>query len=319
MSLGEAISETGSTVKRLCSNMQTKIITQLETFESNNSFKKDSWKRDNNSGGGISCVLENGEAFDKAGVNISAIKGTIQTPKEISMFSQLFKHQDINVDSVENSTYFATGISLVIHPTNPHIPTVHMNYRFFEILTPKNENFWWFGGGADLTPYFIKKLDFQHFHNTLKKSCDAINPNFYPIFKKKCDDYFFLPHRNEHRGIGGIFFDYLNAESKDVYLQLITSCSEAFVPSYIPLIKRNIKTPFTKEDKKWQEYRRGRYVEFNLIHDRGTLFGLKTNGRIESILMSLPKNASWCYDETEFLESNSEFMTIIKNPKNWLS
>jgi coproporphyrinogen III oxidase len=319
MILAEALSDTGTCVKTLCSDIQSKIVTELSKFEPSNTFRKDSWKRENNSGGGISCVLENGNVFEKAGVNISAIKGRIDSSKEISMFNQLFNQQGKQISNLKNSTYFATGISLVIHPHNPHIPTVHMNYRFFEISTLENKNIWWFGGGADLTPYFINKSDFKHFHSTLKQSCDVIDTKFYPTFKKKCDDYFYLPHRKEHRGIGGIFFDYLNKESKEFYLQLITSCSEGFLPSYLPLVKKNQTTPFSIQDKKWQEYRRGRYVEFNLIHDRGTLFGLKTNGRIESILMSLPKNASWCYDESEFLNSNKPFIEIIKNPKDWIT
>ncbi len=318
MSLAEALSSTGSSVKTLCADIQTAIILELNKFEQDHTFIKDSWTRPNNAGGGISCVLENGKVFDKAGVNISAIKGQITTSKEISMFTQLFNQQSIQTSNLKNSTYFATGISLVIHPKNPYIPTVHMNYRYFEISTLNNENYWWFGGGSDLTPYFVDKIDFKHFHTTLKQSCDVIDSNFYSKFKKKCDAYFYLPHRNEHRGIGGIFFDYLNKESQDFYFKLIKSCAESFLPSYIPIIEKNLKEPFNLKDKKWQEYRRGRYVEFNLIHDRGTLFGLKTNGRIESIFMSLPKNASWYYDESNFINSNVEFMDIIKNPKDWV-
>ena len=318
MTLANALTQTGDTVKNICLTVQDSIVSSLNNFEKECSFIKDSWTRSANNGGGISAVIENGHVFEKAGVNISAIRGTITTEKELSMFAQLFKQQNLKVDKIADSNYFATGISLVIHPINPYVPTVHMNYRYFEINTPDNTSLWWFGGGTDLTPYSIDIVAFKHFHTTLKTTCDQFDSNFYPLFKKKCDAYFYLPHRNEHRGIGGIFFDYLNKEPKDYYVNFLQTCADSFIPSYVPLIEKSYNQPFSEDDKQWQAYRRGRYVEFNLLHDRGTLFGLKTNGRIESIFMSLPRHVSWLYDETKLLDKHKEFMALIKSPKAWI-
>ncbi len=317
MTLANALTQTGDTVKSICLSIQNSIISSLNAFEENCSFTKDSWTRSENNGGGISAVIENGQVFEKAGVNISAIRGSIESEKEISMFSQLFKQQNLVVDKIAYSNYFATGISLVIHPVNPYVPTVHMNYRYFEINTPDNTSLWWFGGGTDLTPYNIDRQAFHHFHTTLKTTCDQFDSSYYPLFKKKCDAYFYLPHRNEHRGIGGIFFDYLNKESQDYYIKFIQTCAESFIPSYIPIIEKNYTKSYLEDDKQWQAYRRGRYVEFNLLHDRGTLFGLKTNGRIESIFMSLPRHVSWFYDESKMLKKHKDFLAIIKSPEEW--
>ena len=319
MSLAEAISPTGNLVKTLCKNTQDTIVAKLNGFEKNTSFVFDEWSREKNKGGGISSIIENGSTFEKAGVNISSIRGQIKSDKEISMFSQLFKQQKLDSNQIYNSEYFATGVSLVIHPVNPFIPTVHMNYRFFEVCTPDKKRLWWFGGGSDLTPYFINEDDFKHFHQTLKNTCDNVDNSFYPLFKKKCDHYFYLPHRREHRGIGGIFFDYLNTESEEYYIEFITACANSFLPSYVPIIEKNHSTEFSNHDKQWQAYRRSRYVEFNLLHDRGTLFGLKTNGRIESIFMSLPRHASWLYDESIMTNKHKEFMHVITTPQNWIS
>ena len=274
------------------SQLQQDITNKIELYEPKQHFIVDPWTR-SGGGGGITMVLENGDTFEKAGVNISAIEGRLTKDTEIDMFSTLLKQQKKDFD-LKGATFFATGISLVIHPTNPYCPTVHMNYRYFE-MQHNNDAIWWFGGGSDLTPAIEFQKDNQHFHSTLKIACDALDPSYYPIFKEKCDHYFFLPHRNEPRGIGGIFFDYLNIKDQKHYFNLCKSCGDAFITSYFPIIDSHRTQKFTEEDKQLQLKKRGRYVEFNLLYDRGTLFGLKTGGRIESILMSLPLNASWSY------------------------
>ncbi len=318
MSFATPLTNTGQRMKDLCLSAQTNIVDSLLSFENRNFFKQDPWMREHNKGGGLSCIFENGSILEKAGINVSAISGELTKDNEITMFKLLLNQMnkpDINLDK---ATYFATGISLVIHPLNPYIPTTHMNYRYFEMKTTSNNHLWWFGGGADLTPYFMDGESFKHFHETLKKACDQHNPQFYSQFKKKCDNYFYLPHRKEHRGIGGIFFDYLHTESADFYLDLVKNCSDAFIPAYIPLVKNHLNTPFDETDIAWQHYRRGRYVEFNLLHDRGTLFGLKTNGRIESIFMSLPKHVSWVYDESQFKEKHIDLLNVIQTPCDWV-
>ena len=274
--------------------LQQDISKNVEAYEASERFTVDSWDR-KGGGGGISMVLENGSVFEKAGVNISAIQGKLTTDKEQEMFKTLLKHQKKDHIDLESAEFFATGISLVIHPRNPFCPTVHMNYRYFE-MKDKNESLWWFGGGADLTPAIEFAEDTAHFHATLKKACDDCGDD-YSRFKKQCDDYFYLPHRQEKRGVGGIFFDYLNDKDQDDYFKLCQSCGSAFIESYFPIIDRRNQLTFTEEDKQKQLIKRGRYVEFNLLYDRGTLFGLKTGGRVESILMSLPPMASWGYKQ----------------------
>ncbi|RAP29828.1 oxygen-dependent coproporphyrinogen oxidase [Candidatus Marinamargulisbacteria bacterium SCGC AG-343-D04] len=303
------------TLPHFFSDLQNTICQKLESYE-DTSFTQDPWKRDAG-GGGLSCVVENGSVFDKGGVNVSTIKGSPSSDNELSMFRTLCKQFNSPKFNLENSSYFASGISLVLHPKNPYIPTVHMNYRYFELENEGNR-IWWFGGGCDLTPYILDKDDAQHFHKTLKDTCDLSDPSYYPIFKQKCDNYFYIPHRNEHRGIGGIFFDYLHEKNPEHYVSLITQCGHAFLPSYIPILEKHIHTPYSDDEKKWQLYRRGRYVEFNLIYDRGTLFGLKTNGRVSSILMSLPSQVSWHYDEQSLSHQNNALMDVVSRPICWV-
>ncbi len=272
------------------STLQQTITQKIQHYEPSSQFGTEPWSRDDG-GGGVSMLLEDVVVFEKAGVNISAIEGTLIKSNEIVMFSKLIQqqHQEFNC---QDARFVATGISLVVHPVNPFCPTVHMNYRYFEMHN-NHSSIWWFGGGSDLTPAIEFEDDTAFFHRTLKQACDQHDLSYYPKFKEKCDTYFFLPHRNESRGVGGIFFDYLNQNHQDHYFSLCKSCGNAFEGSYFPIIDKRLNQPFSDQEKNIQLIKRGRYVEFNLLYDRGTLFGLKTGGRIESIFMSLPLHASW--------------------------
>lgn len=245
-------------------------------------FKVDRWTR-SEGGGGITCVLQDGDIFEKAGVNISVVSGTLGAGAVQQMRS---RGKKLNSDKVP---FFAAGVSAVIHPRNPYVPTIHFNYRYFEIEDSNGEKQWWFGGGTDLTPYYLNENDSKHFHQTLKASCDAHNTSYYPKFKEWCDKYFHITHRGECRGIGGIFFDDLDEPSQEDCFQFVSSCAHSVIPSYVPLVKSHKNDNYGDIQRQWQLLRRGRYVEFNLIYDRGTKFGLYTPGaRFESILMSLP-------------------------------
>lgn len=272
---------------QLVQDLQTKITSALEEVDGKASFLIDDWKRQG-FGFGSTRVIQDGAVFEKGGVNISAVSGTM--PKALQ--------EHLNE---EESDFFATGISLVIHPVNPFVPTVHANYRYFELYDKKTGKLkdQWFGGGADLTPYYLFEEDAKLFHEVHKIACDKTDPSFYPAFKKACDEYFFNHHRNESRGIGGIFYDHLRPDNKlstqDLF-KLAENAGNAFLDAYLPIVLKHKDTPYTQQQREWQEVRRGRYVEFNLIHDRGTLFGLKTKGRIESIFMSLPPKVQWHYN-----------------------
>ena len=299
-------------------DLQDRICKGLESIESQTTFKTDSWHR-NGGGGGITRVLENGNTFEKGGVNISAVHGTLENITPDSLFHTLLKQVDNKTFKLDNAQFFATGLSLVIHPKNPFVPTIHMNIRYFE-LQNDTEHLWWFGGGTDLTPYYLFDDDVVHFHQTLKQACDRHDRAYYETFKKQCDDYFYLPHRKETRGVGGIFFDYLHQQSADHYLGLVSSCGDCFLDSYIPIVKKRHQLPYTQHQRDWQRYRRGRYVEFNLLYDRGTLFGLKTNGRIESIFMSLPPDVSWiyCFEPEDGSEEAILQDLLRQTPKSWI-
>ena len=260
--------------------------------------------------GALVGFFEKGKVFEKAGVNISAVHGKL--PQAMQTY---FKTQ--------NTTFYACGLSLVLHPENPMVPTVHANWRFFEMYDNQGKiKDQWFGGGQDLTPHYLFEEDAKHFHSVCKKICDDYDPNFYPQYKKKCDDYFWNTHRGEARGIGGIFFDYLrdnNQHSLKKILQFVKDLGNHFSESYFPIVKKRKKSSYTRLHKKWQKIRRGRYVEFNLLHDKGTLFGLKTNGKIESILMSLPPSVLWKYNF--FPKKNSEeekLVKVLQQPKDWV-
>lgn len=306
------------------------IVAELERVDGKK-FKVDTWARDVG-GGGISCVLQEGNVFEKAGVNISIVYGTLPKPA-IAKMKANHKNIDLTADSLP---FFAAGLSMVLHPINPMAPTVHLNYRYFE-LEDKDGNVgtWWFGGGTDLTPSYLFDEDAVHFHKTIKEACEKHDKDYYPRFKKWCDEYFSNKHRNETRGIGGIFFDDLDdthkpADSSDEddlegkdqenTFAFVQTCLKSFLPSYIPIIERRKDMPFTEKEKMWQQIRRGRYVEFNLVHDRGTAFGLNTpSARVESILMSLPLTASWRYMyETEKGSREQRLVDVLRTPKEWV-
>lgn len=279
-------------------------------------FREDVWARPGG-GGGISRVLQDGNVFEKAGVNVSVVYGVM--PPEAYRAAK----PDQNGHAAGPVPFFAAGISSVLHPKNPFAPTLHFNYRYFETDAPKDSpgapRQWWFGGGTDFTPAYIFDEDVKHFHSVQKTVCDKFDPSFYPRFKKWCDDYFYIKHRGERRGLGGIFFDDLNDYDQEMLLSFATECANSVIPAYVPIIEKRKDMPFTDRHKAWQQLRRGRYVEFNLVYDRGTTFGLKTGGRIESILVSLPLSARWEYDHQP--EEGSEEWKLLDaciNPKEWI-
>lgn len=275
-------------------------------------FKVDKWKREEG-GGGVTCVLQDGEIFEKAGVNISVVTGNLP-PGAVAMMNSRGKKLSSGA-----LPFFAAGVSAVIHPRNPMVPTIHFNYRYFEVQDGEDSR-WWFGGGTDLTPYYLNKSDAVHFHKTLKTACDQHDKSYYTKFKLWCDNYFNIPHRGERRGIGGIFFDDLDTPGQEEAFQFVSTCANAVIPSYIPLVKKHKNDKFTEAEREWQLIRRGRYVEFNLIYDRGTKFGLHTPGaRFESILMSLPLQARWEYmHEPKPKSKEGELLEVLRNPKNWV-
>lgn len=280
--------------------LQDRICEGLAEVE-HTPFREDRWTHEQE-GGGRTRVLEGGTVFEKAGVNFSRI---------VAKFSPEFASQIPG----EGLDFSATGISLVLHPWNPHVPTVHANFRF---LT-RGDSKQWFGGGADLTPYYLYPDDAVHFHQVWKDVCER-NPEIadYPRLKKWCDEYFYLKHRKETRGIGGIFFDYFETEAEKTF-DFVRDAGEQFIEAYLPIVKKRLSTKYTEEERNFQLYRRGRYVEFNLVYDRGTVFGLKTGGRIESILMSLPTTAKWIYDWNPTPGSReAELYEVITHPRDWV-
>ncbi|WP_222982856.1 oxygen-dependent coproporphyrinogen oxidase [Flagellimonas meishanensis] len=290
-------------------HLQDTITSKLEEVDGKASFKQDLWERPEG-GGGRTRVIENGAVFEKGGVNISKVHGAL--PKSMREYF-----------GVKDADFFACGLSLVIHPKSPMVPTVHANWRYFEMYNKDGKIVdQWFGGGQDLTPYYLFEEDAKHFHSVCKKACDAHNLEFYPNYKKKCDAYFWNAHRNEARGIGGLFFDYCKAtdtmQMEDWY-QFVTEVGDSFLEAYVPIVLQRKDLPYTQKQRSWQEIRRGRYVEFNLVHDKGTLFGLRTNGRIESILMSLPPHVQWKYDHHPEAGSEEEkLLDVLCAPKSWV-
>ncbi|WP_159024230.1 oxygen-dependent coproporphyrinogen oxidase [Formosa sp. L2A11] len=289
--------------------LQDTITAGLELVDGKAKFQEDIWKRPEG-GGGRTRVIENGNVFEKGGVNISGVHGEL--PESMQ-----------NYFGVKDANFFACGLSLVLHPKNPMVPTVHANWRYFEMYD-KDGNIvdQWFGGGQDLTPYYLFNEDAIHFHTTCKTACDKHNPEFYKTYKDKCDTYFWNAHRDEARGIGGLFFDYCKATENmnmENWYDFTTEVGNSFLESYVPIAEKRKDLDFTEAQKNWQEIRRGRYVEFNLVHDKGTLFGLKTNGRIESILMSLPPHVQWVYNHTPEAGSEEEkLIHILQNPIDWV-
>ncbi|KAJ4178552.1 Coproporphyrinogen-III oxidase [Fusarium falciforme] len=303
-------------MERFIREQQALIVAELERVDGKN-FRKDEWERPNG-GGGTTCLLQEGNVFEKAGVGVSVVYGTLAKPP-IATIRANHKSLDPDVGSLE---FFVAGLSVVLHPYNPMAPTVHLNYRYFETANPDGTcQAWWFGGGSDLTPSYLFDEDAIHFHKTLKTACDAHNKDYYPRFKKWCDEYFYNKHRGEGRGIGGIFFDDLDESesNQENTFAFIQDCLKSFLPSYIPIIEKRKDMPFNKKEKEWHQIRRGKYVEFNLVHDRGTAFGLNTPGsRVESILMSLPLTASWMYMyEPEPKSREQRLVEVLKNPQEW--
>jgi coproporphyrinogen III oxidase len=298
-------------------DLQDRIVAGLERLDGGK-FREDRWSRPGG-GGGRSRVLSEGAIFEKAGVNFSDVYGE-------------FGKEMAGALPGTGTSFRATGVSLVLHPRNPHVPTVHANFRRLE-----RGDTGWFGGGADLTPYYLRPEDAVHFHRTLKAACDASDAGFYPRWKDWCDRYFFITHRNEPRGVGGLFFDYLGAGAEQTagappappsplesdperLFDFVRNAGDAFLPAYAPIVERRRAEPSTDEQRRWQLIRRGRYVEFNLIYDRGTIFGLKTDGRVESILMSLPPEVRWEYDHQPAPGSpEAETLAAIRGRIDWVS
>lgn len=284
--------------------LQDDICKGLAELDGAGFFSEDTWERPGG-GGGRSRVLQ-GAQIEKGGVNFSSVHGTLPQTQATTM-------------GVDSAQFSATGVSIVLHPKSPMAPIIHMNVRYFELETGK----WWFGGGIDLTPHYVVPEDAADFHKRLKAVCDGFDPGFYPAFKKQADAYFFIRHRNETRGVGGIFFDYLNEGSghnREQLFAFTTAVGRAFVPAYTEQLRRAASRPYGPEQEAWQRLRRGRYVEFNLVWDRGTRFGLETNGRTESILMSMPPRADWAYNH-QVLPGSAEAQTLewLKKDIDWIN
>jgi len=283
-------------------SLQDRICAALEAVECEATFREDPWERPGG-GGGRTRVIEGGAVFEKGGVNTSAVWGEVPPALKAQMPG-------------DGPRFFATGVSLVLHPRNPHVPTTHANFRYIE-----RGEVGWFGGGADLTPYVLYDEDAAHFHRTLRAPCDAFDASLYPRFKAWCDRYFYLPHRKEARGVGGIFFDHVMPDAThglDALFAWWRATGEAFLPAYLPIVARRRALPWDDALRTWQLQRRGRYVEFNLIHDRGTRFGLETDGRTESILMSLPPLVRWDYGvEPDPGTEEARLLEVLRAPRGW--
>jgi coproporphyrinogen III oxidase len=286
--------------------LQSDICVRLEQVDGTGRFLEDRWERQGG-GGGMSRILDNGSIIEKGGVNFSAVWGT--TPEATL--------KTLNLSPGEQPDFFATGVSIVIHPFNPMVPIIHMNVRYFEM----SNGTWWFGGGIDLTPHYVDEDDARYFHRQLKMTCDRYDSSYYPLFKKWADDYFFIRHRHETRGIGGIFFDHLKDQdgfTKASRFDFVKGVGAAFAPLYEYYMKKNNNLPFGEREKQWQYLRRGRYVEFNLVWDRGTKFGLETDGRTESILMSLPPQAQWLYNhQPQKGSAEAKTLSLLRKGIDW--
>lgn len=287
--------------------LQQSICDHLEDADGSGRFISDKWERPGG-GGGISRILNNGRIIEKGGVNFSAVFG--KAPPTMLKI--------LGVPGNLQPNFFATGISIVLHPFSPMVPIIHMNIRYFEL----EGSTWWFGGGIDLTPHYVDEEDTRYFHQHLKNVCDKHHASYYGLFKNEADDYFFIKHRNETRGVGGIFFDHLSdgeGFSKEQRFEFIKDIGLLFAPLYSTLMKRNQNKPFSDKEKVWQALRRGRYVEFNLVYDRGTKFGLETEGRTESILMSMPPAAQWIYDyQPEKGGKEAKTLSLLRKGIDWV-
>ena len=280
------------------SALQSEICGELERLDGTGRFSRDPWERPGG-GGGLTRVLEQGDLLEKAGVSFSHVQGEL--PEAFARRLQ-----------GEGRTFAAVGLSLVLHPRSPLVPTTHANFRFI-VQGAKS----WFGGGTDLTPYYLFEEDAAHFHRTLKAACDRHDPSYYSVFKPACDRYFHLPHRGEARGVGGIFFENMGGDPGRE-LAFVKDCASSFLPAWLPIAERRRALPYGDAQRLWQEIRRGRYVEFNLLYDRGTIFGLETGGRTESILMSLPPAVRWVYDHHPIPGSDeARLVEVLRNPRAW--
>lgn len=285
--------------------IQDEICVALEQLDGKSKFVEEHWEREGG-GGGRTRIIQQGNVIEKGGVNFSAVHGKLPEAIKKSF-------------GVDEDDFFATGVSIVLHPNNPHVPIIHMNIRYFEL----NEQIRWFGGGIDLTPHYVIPEDARYFHQSMKDVCDRHHPDFYPDFKKWADDYFYIRHRKETRGIGGVFYDKLTPTKTGLTDQQLFdfSCDlgRTFAPVYSALVNKHRDQQYNQREKDWQLLRRGRYVEFNLVYDAGTRFGLETDGRIESILMSLPLQANWFYDfKTEPNSPEQATLDLLKKGVNWV-
>jgi coproporphyrinogen III oxidase len=293
-------------VKTWLQALQARIVAQLEAVDGQ-AFRRDGWERPTG-GGGLSCVIEEGGVFERGGVNFSHVTGPSLPPSATAARPEL-----------AGRAFEAMGVSLVLHPRNPHVPTVHMNVRYFVATAEGQAPVWWFGGGMDLTPYYGNADDAVHFHRTCQQALQPFGEHYHPQYKAWCDRYFFLKHRNEPRGVGGIFFDDLNEGGFDHCFALTQSVGEHFVNAYLPIVERRCQQPYGEHERDWQAYRRGRYVEFNLVFDRGTLFGLQSGGRTESILMSMPPIVKWRYDwQPEAGSVEAQLMSEFLIGQDWV-
>ena len=294
-------------VQQFLQLLQDNICHSLEQADGKARFVEDAWQRAEG-GGGISRVLTGGAVFEQAGVNYSHVFGA-------NMPASATAHRP----ELAGRSFNACGVSLVIHPNNPYLPTTHANVRFFIAEKPGEAPVWWFGGGFDLTPYYPFEEDVVHWHQTAKAAVDPFGAQYYPAYKKWCDDYFYLKHRGETRGVGGLFFDDLNQPGFEQSFALMQAVGEAFIPAYLPIVEKRKATPYSERERQFQLYRRGRYVEFNLVYDRGTLFGLQSGGRTESILMSMPPLVRWQYGyQPEADSAEAQLYQRYLQPQDWL-
>ena len=303
-----------SKFEKMCREAQISITEAIAKIDgSGKSFQEDCWTRENG-GGGISRVFTDGKVFEKAGVNLSVVYGSMP-PEALQAATERGVDRAAGMAPGERVPFFACGLSSVMHPKNPFCPTMHFNYRYFET----DGGVWWFGGGTDITPSYIDEDDMKHFHGTYKEVCDKHDPKYYTDFKAWADRYFVISHRNETRGLGGIFFDDQNDKDPEEHYAFSKDAVNSVIKAYGPIIEKHMNDAYTTQQKEWQLMRRGRYVEFNLVYDRGTVFGLKTGGRIESILMSLPETARWEYNHIpEPGSKEAEFVDACKHPREWV-
>lgn len=289
-------------------DLQVRLATAVAAADGAACFREDVWQREQG-GGGRSRVLSGGAVFEQAGINFSHVSGEALPPSATAQRPEL-----------AGRAFQAIGVSVVLHPLNPYVPTAHANVRFFLAEKPAAEPVWWFGGGFDLTPYYGFIADARHWHQTAQAACAPFGAGAYPRYKRWCDEYFFIAHRNEPRGIGGLFFDDLNDGGFAACFEFMRSVGDHFLPAYLPIVERRRHTNYSERERDFQLYRRGRYVEFNLVYDRGTLFGLQSGGRTESILMSLPPLVKWCYDWRPAPGSpEAELYERFLRPRDWLA